>query len=281
MQNCMRESDPAQRAMITKVDVGLWASNRGRLNVLPGPLSRAQNERIPMGSILSGITALPDTREGVGTAPGCMYLHICKGLMQAWIRGGGQHSAARCLVLFVFRRCRRRQQPRDGSSNPSSFHTLPEIIMHPSLVRRQLGGIVPPKVASPTLLVRFLGEKKGDFCHVDFSWVSSVQTGGHGGSLTPLVDFYSKLPKGPAPQTSFGGLKARYFNGKNASGAPILATIFGIFAIGYTIDYQSACALADSRGFSVYLIFPFHMTFVVHLSASPTMTVSVLWSDRN
>jgi hypothetical protein len=33
-------------------------------------------------------------------------------------------------------------------------HTL-RIIMHASLVRRQLGGIVPPKVASPTLLVRF------------------------------------------------------------------------------------------------------------------------------
>ena len=68
----------------------------------------------------------------------------------------------------------------------------------------------------------------------------SVQTGGSGGSLNPLVDFYSKLPKGPAPQTSFGGLKARYFSGKNASAAPILATILGLFAIGYTIDYQSA-----------------------------------------
>lgn len=121
----------------------------------------------------------------------------------------------------------------------SSFHTLSEIIMHPSLVRRQLGGIVPPKVASPTLLVRFLG-KRGNSATLTFSLVSSVQTGGQGGSLTPLVDFYSKLPKGPAPQRSFGGLKARYFSGKNASGAPILATILGIFAIGYTIDYQSA-----------------------------------------
>jgi len=91
-----------------------------------------------------------------------------------------------------------------------------------------------------------------------------VQTGGSGGSLTPLVDFYSKLPKGPAPQSGFGGLKAKYFTGKNASAAPILATILGIFAIGYTIDYQSAFrysppTYADSHGFSVY--FPFvHMT---------------------
>ena len=67
-----------------------------------------------------------------------------------------------------------------------------------------------------------------------------MQTGGPGGSLTPLVNFYSKLPKGPAPQSNFGGLKAKYFSGKNASAAPILATILGIFAVGYTIDYQSA-----------------------------------------
>ncbi|KAJ7728004.1 hypothetical protein DFH07DRAFT_693257, partial [Mycena maculata] len=41
------------------------------------------------------------------------------------------------------------------------------------------------------------------------------------GQLTPLVDFYSKLPKGPAP-TRIGGLKTRYFSGKNASAAPVL-----------------------------------------------------------
>ena len=87
-------------------------------------------------------------------------------------------------------------------------------------------------------------------------FVSSVQTGGSGGSLTPLVNFYSKLPKGPAPQSNFGGLKGKYFSGKNASAAPILATILGIFTIGYTIDYQSAyrthvCCLprTDSHGF--------------------------------
>ena len=89
--------------------------------------------------------------------------------------------------------------------------------------------------------------------------VSSVQTGGSGGSLTPLVNFYSKLPKGPAPQSNFGGLKAKFFNGKNASAAPVLATILGIFTIGYTIDYQSACwrvrfrPRTDSHG-SFYLL---------------------------
>ncbi|EGN97759.1 ATP17, subunit F of the F0 sector of mitochondrial F1F0 ATP synthase [Serpula lacrymans var. lacrymans S7.3] len=86
--------------------------------------------------------------------------------------------------------------------------------MHVSLIRRQLGGIIPPKIATPSHL-----------------------TSGSGANLTPLVNFYSKLPKGPAPST-VGGIKARYFNGKNASGAPLVWTILGIFGLGYTVDYQ-------------------------------------------
>jgi len=135
--------------------------------------------------------------------------------------------------------------------------------MQPSFARRQLGGIVPPKVASPTLLVRFYNSPPRNCTtltpHASFL-VSSVQTGGSGGSLTPLVDFYSKLPKGPTPQSSFGGLKARYFSGKNASAAPILATILGIFAIGYTIDYQSAyTTFAAIRRLTLTVLGSFHI----------------------
>lgn len=65
------------------------------------------------------------------------------------------------------------------------------------------------------------------------------QSSGAGGGLGPLVNFYSKLPKGPAPASTVGGIKARYFDGKNASAAPVLFTILGIFGLGYTIDYQS------------------------------------------
>lgn len=66
-----------------------------------------------------------------------------------------------------------------------------------------------------------------------------MQSGGSGEGLTPLVNFYSKLPKGPAPASGFGGVKARLFNGKNASTVPLWGTIMGIFLLGYTIDYQS------------------------------------------
>ncbi|TCD65857.1 ATP synthase f chain, mitochondrial precursor [Steccherinum ochraceum] len=87
--------------------------------------------------------------------------------------------------------------------------------MQPSLIRRQLGGLVPPKVATPSIL-----------------------SSGSGAGLSHLVNFYSKLPKGPAPQSAIGGIKARWFNGKNASGKPLVALIVGIFGLGYTIDYQ-------------------------------------------
>jgi len=74
--------------------------------------------------------------------------------------------------------------------------------------------------------------------------VHLTQSGGSGASMATVVDFYSKLPKGPAIASASSGIKARYFNGKNASGAPVLATIFGIFLMGYTIDYQSTYLLA-------------------------------------
>ncbi|TFK68440.1 hypothetical protein BDN72DRAFT_821241 [Pluteus cervinus] len=86
--------------------------------------------------------------------------------------------------------------------------------MHASLVRRQLGGLVPPKIATPTLV-----------------------SGGSGAGLGPLVDFYSKLPKGNGA-ARVSGLKGRLFSGARASGTPIVAVIVGIFAVSYTIDYN-------------------------------------------
>ncbi|KAF5391197.1 hypothetical protein D9757_003144 [Collybiopsis confluens] len=86
--------------------------------------------------------------------------------------------------------------------------------MRASLIRRQLGGLVPPKIATP----------------------KSV-SGGSGEGLGPLVNFYSKLPKGPAT-ARISGLKGRLFAGENASGVPLLALVAGLFGLGYTIDYH-------------------------------------------
>ncbi|KAF9034350.1 mitochondrial F1-F0 ATP synthase subunit F of fungi-domain-containing protein [Panaeolus papilionaceus] len=86
--------------------------------------------------------------------------------------------------------------------------------MHASLIRRSLGGIVPPKIATPKLV-----------------------SGGSGAGLGPLVDFYSKLPKGQAT-ARVSGFKGRLFTGANASGKPLVGLIFGLFFVGYTIDYN-------------------------------------------
>jgi F-type H+-transporting ATPase subunit f len=61
-------------------------------------------------------------------------------------------------------------------------------------------------------------------------------------SLTLLArPIFVQLPKGPASSPNAKSLnplaryKARYFDGKNASGAPIVHAIIGIFLIGYTV----------------------------------------------
>ncbi|GAA95018.1 uncharacterized protein L969DRAFT_18952 [Mixia osmundae IAM 14324] len=81
--------------------------------------------------------------------------------------------------------------------------------------------LIPPKIASPNAI----GAQK------------TAQR------MTRVIDFYSKLPKGPAPHNSPGlnpvaRYKARYFDGENASAAPLVHAIVGVFLISYTIHYQ-------------------------------------------
>ncbi|KAI0294754.1 hypothetical protein BC826DRAFT_1010262 [Russula brevipes] len=76
--------------------------------------------------------------------------------------------------------------------------------MRASLVRRQFSGLVPPKIASPSTLVSPTN-KKSPLSHFSFAQRSfpptcRPQTAGKGADLSPLVAFYSKLPKGPAPE---------------------------------------------------------------------------------
>ncbi|KAJ7837310.1 hypothetical protein B0H13DRAFT_1544024, partial [Mycena leptocephala] len=60
---------------------------------------------------------------------------------------------------------------------------------------------------------------------------TKLVAGNSAGPLGPLVAFYSKLQKGPAP---IRGLKPHFFARKNASARPALALIGGLFLVGYT-----------------------------------------------
>jgi len=76
------------------------------------------------------------------------------------------------------------------------------------------------------------------FSHFFPIFFNHEQSGGSGAGLAPLVNFYSKLPKGEVtPRVS--GIKGRYFSGANASGKPLVALIVGIFVVSYTLDYNS------------------------------------------
>jgi F-type H+-transporting ATPase subunit f len=104
-----------------------------------------------------------------------------------------------------------------------------------------------------------------------FSFRLQFQSGGSGAGLQPLVDFYSKLPKGNAV-AGVGGVKGRYFSGANASGKPLAALIFGIWAISYTIDYNSAFFFSFQLGLVLTPLtlcsISFLFTLIVHLSTS-------------
>ncbi|KAG8908397.1 hypothetical protein FRB99_006602 [Tulasnella sp. 403] len=121
-------------------------------------------------------------------------------------------------VIDVLRRLNYRAKPAFHSQPKFlvTFLTPSIVVMRPTLVRRTLGNLVPPKIATPT----------------------SVSTGGTSASTATVVDFYSKLPKGPLPATPASGIKARYFDGKNASGKPIVVFIAAMMLGGYTLDYH-------------------------------------------
>ncbi|TXT04645.1 uncharacterized protein COLE_07464 [Cutaneotrichosporon oleaginosum] len=77
--------------------------------------------------------------------------------------------------------------------------------MFATAARRTLTGLVPPKIATP----------------------GAVSSGTTSARTQAVIDFYSKLPKGPLPASErAGGLRGKFFEGANASGKPLLAAIF-------------------------------------------------------
>ncbi|ETI21127.1 hypothetical protein G647_07471 [Cladophialophora carrionii CBS 160.54] len=86
------------------------------------------------------------------------------------------------------------------------------------VIRRAVSTLVPPKVANPAGLA---------------AATNAVR-------MANIAKFYEKLPKGPAPERApagpLGWYQAKYF-GKNPSAAPIWHVIFGLVAMGYSMEY--------------------------------------------
>ncbi|CCD22605.1 F1F0 ATP synthase subunit f NDAI_0A04490 [Naumovozyma dairenensis CBS 421] len=87
---------------------------------------------------------------------------------------------------------------------------------------RALSTLIPPKVVSVKHLTAAPNAKR----------------------ITNVVDFYKLLPKGPAAKTKdlsklspIGRYKARYFDGENASGKPIIHLVLAIVTLGYSMEY--------------------------------------------
>ncbi|KAF8477559.1 mitochondrial F1F0 ATP synthase subunit F [Kalaharituber pfeilii] len=87
------------------------------------------------------------------------------------------------------------------------------------IARRGISTLIPPKVASPSVS---LGAAK-----------DAVR-------MSRVVDFYNKLPKGPAPPPNTPGLLGKYqdkYFGKKPSGMPIVHVIAFMMVIGYGQAY--------------------------------------------
>ncbi|EKV04584.1 hypothetical protein PDIP_86720 [Penicillium digitatum Pd1] len=87
------------------------------------------------------------------------------------------------------------------------------------IARRGLSTLIPPKVASP----------------------NAIGAAQDAARMQRVVTFYAGLPRGPAaavkPTGLIGRYQARYFNGKNASGVPLVHAIGGILILGYSLEY--------------------------------------------
>ncbi|KAK9855435.1 ATPase [Penicillium brevicompactum] len=99
------------------------------------------------------------------------------------------------------------------------------------IARRGLSTLIPPKVASP----------------------NAIGAAQDAARMERVVNFYAGLPRGPAAPVKASGLigryQARYFSGKNASGAPLVHAIAGILILGYSMEYyfhlQSSIVMAE------------------------------------
>ncbi|CEP20838.1 hypothetical protein BN1211_0801 [Cyberlindnera jadinii] len=87
------------------------------------------------------------------------------------------------------------------------------------IIRRQLSTLIPPKIASAKAIGSNPAAKR----------------------LASVVEFYKTLPQGPAPAVKPTGLigryKAKFFDGDNATGKPLVHLAAFVLVFGYSLEY--------------------------------------------
>ncbi|KAF3767527.1 hypothetical protein M406DRAFT_355603 [Cryphonectria parasitica EP155] len=86
------------------------------------------------------------------------------------------------------------------------------------VTRRALSTLIPPKVASP----------------------KAIGSDPNAIAMKRVVNFYEKLPRGPAPEVKATGILGRYqakHFGKNPTAKPIIHVIVFLVAVGYAQNY--------------------------------------------
>ncbi|KAH3900260.1 probable ATP synthase subunit f, mitochondrial [Saccharomycodes ludwigii] len=87
------------------------------------------------------------------------------------------------------------------------------------IAKRALSTLIPPKIVS----------------------VKNLGAAPNSKRISNVVSFYKTLPQGSAPVVKPSGVigryKAKFFDGDNASGKPLLHLAGFILVMGYTIEY--------------------------------------------
>ncbi|CAR56728.1 F1F0 ATP synthase subunit f [Kluyveromyces lactis] len=87
------------------------------------------------------------------------------------------------------------------------------------IAKRALSTLIPPKIVSANNLGSAPNAKR----------------------IANVVSFYKSLPQGEAaavkPSGLIGRYKAKFFDGENASGKPLLHLAIGILTLGYSMEY--------------------------------------------
>ncbi|KAK3358581.1 ATP synthase f chain-like protein [Lasiosphaeria ovina] len=86
------------------------------------------------------------------------------------------------------------------------------------VTRRALSTLIPPKVASP----------------------QAIGAAPDAVRMQRVVNFYEKLPRGPAPDVKPTGLLGKYqakHFGKNPTVMPVIHAIIGLLIVGYAQNY--------------------------------------------